>query len=259
MTIGNPQFERAFEAFLHGDDARLEALYRKLPQSEPDSQLDAAVRALAQRAVAATARPPDATHRRWLPVFSVAAAVALAVGFAFRLGPQLWQRPAVPPEAENAAAPAAPPATPAPGALKDESAPAAKAPSTAPAPPVQMQKVENTTSRPASRAFPAPAQALREPPPPPAAAEVKPAQPAPAMAARAKAMQSDAASAGAPAPALAAPAEQDRNATLYPEHWLANIRQMLRENQREAALRSLEKFRKTYPDYRLPDDLRDLH
>ena len=46
-------------------------------------------------------------------------------------------------------------------------------------------------------------------------------------------------SAGAPMQTLAAPAVQDRNATLYPEHWLANIRQMLRDNQREAALRQM--------------------
>ena len=72
------------------------------------------------------------------------------------------------------------------------------------------------------------------------------------MAAPMKTMQSDAASAGAPA-------ARDRNASLYPEHWLANIRQMLRDGQRDAAIRSLDQFRKKYPDYRLPDDLRDLH
>ena len=51
---------------------------------------------------------------------------------------------------------------------------------------------------------------------------------------------------------------QDPNASLYPEHWLANIRVLLRENRRDEALRSLEKFRKTYPDYQLPEDLRVL-
>jgi Meckel syndrome type 1 protein len=50
----------------------------------------------------------------------------------------------------------------------------------------------------------------------------------------------------------------DANIRLYPEHWLANIRQMLREHRRDEALRSLDRFRKQYPDYRLPDDLRDL-
>jgi hypothetical protein len=71
------------------------------------------------------------------------------------------------------------------------------------------------------------------------------------MAAPMKTMQSDAASAGAPA-------GLDRDASLYPEHWLANIRQMLRDGHRNAAIRSLDQFRKKYPDYRLPDDLRDL-
>ena len=50
----------------------------------------------------------------------------------------------------------------------------------------------------------------------------------------------------------------DPNAGLYPEHWLANIRSMLKENRRDEALRSLAEFRRMYPDYRLPDDLRDL-
>jgi len=51
---------------------------------------------------------------------------------------------------------------------------------------------------------------------------------------------------------------KDPNANLYPEHWLANIRTMLRENRHDEALRSLAEFRKMYPDYHLPDDLRDL-
>jgi hypothetical protein len=51
---------------------------------------------------------------------------------------------------------------------------------------------------------------------------------------------------------------KDSNASLYPEHWLENIRVMLRDNRRDDAVRSLGEFRKMYPDYKLPDDLRDL-
>jgi hypothetical protein len=51
---------------------------------------------------------------------------------------------------------------------------------------------------------------------------------------------------------------KDPNATLYPEHWLENIRAMLRDNHHDEAVRSLGEFRKMYPDYKLPDDLRDL-
>ena len=50
----------------------------------------------------------------------------------------------------------------------------------------------------------------------------------------------------------------DPNARLYPEHWLANIRTMLAQERRDEALRSLAEFRRLYPDYTLPDDLRDL-
>jgi len=40
----NEKFEREFEAFLNEEDSRLAALYRKLPQPEPDAKLDAAIR-----------------------------------------------------------------------------------------------------------------------------------------------------------------------------------------------------------------------
>jgi len=50
----------------------------------------------------------------------------------------------------------------------------------------------------------------------------------------------------------------DPNAKLYPEHWLTNIRTMLKKNHRDEAMRSLAEFRKMYPDYHLPDDLRNL-
>ena len=46
--------------------------------------------------------------------------------------------------------------------------------------------------------------------------------------------------------------------TETPAHWIERIRTQLRELHREAALNELEKFRQNYPDYRLPDDLRDL-
>jgi hypothetical protein len=51
---------------------------------------------------------------------------------------------------------------------------------------------------------------------------------------------------------------RDPNASVYPEHWLQNIRTMLRDGNRDDALRSLTEFRRMYPDYQLPDDLRDL-
>jgi hypothetical protein len=113
------------------------------------------------------------------------------------------------------------------------------------------------------------------PPPAPAARPLPqqfappPARAAPAPAAKTDAQQrNDAAHATAVAPTVSAEAAQkkenektrskDPNASLYPEHWLENIRAMLRADNRDGALRSLAEFRKMYPDYKLPDDLRDL-
>jgi len=160
-----------------------------------------------------------------------------------------------------------------------------------PAPPVS-DKHAPTAAKPAEpqrqeevRAAPAPpqysAKALSKPeqaapPPAPAApqqfAPAATRAPAPAMAApAAKAdAQADAAAARdeAVAPANAGQTAQkkenekfrskDPNASLYPEHWLENIRAMLRENHHDDAVRSIGEFRKMYPDYKLPDDLRDL-
>ena len=64
-----------------------------------------------------------------------------------------------------------------------------------------------------------------------------------------------------PEPATAASAATMKIAPgthLYPEHWIANIQQLLRDDKRDDALRSLNEFRKNYPDYPLPDELRDL-
>jgi hypothetical protein len=100
-------------------------------------------------------------------------------------------------------------------------------------------------------ATPMPTQAAPAPPPPPARE-----QPAPLSA------PGDAPESAAAAPAAktlqTAPRSKDANARLYPEHWLANIRVMLRENRHDDALRSLAEFRRMYPEYHLPDDLRDL-
>jgi hypothetical protein len=59
----------------------------------------------------------------------------------------------------------------------------------------------------------------------------------------------------APEPAQGA---QKRNDVLEPpEHWIARIRVLLRQRQYDAALRNLRDFRRDYPNYELPADLRD--
>jgi hypothetical protein len=64
--------------------------------------------------------------------------------------------------------------------------------------------------------------------------------------------------ASAPAPTPMAAMSVAPGNHLYPEHWIANIQQLLRDDKRDEAIRSLNDFRKQYPDYQLPDDLRGL-
>jgi Meckel syndrome type 1 protein len=62
----------------------------------------------------------------------------------------------------------------------------------------------------------------------------------------------------APAREMAKPSAADVEANSYPEHWIVDIRQMLEDGRRDDAIKNLAAFRKRYPDYKLPDDLRDL-
>lgn len=153
MTHRN-HHEREFEAFLAGEESELARLYRRLPQSEPDAKLDAAVLALARAAVEPqrvnALRHANVRHRRplWLVGLSSAAGVVLAAGIAWQMrngfnesaAPTLRQsasarteRDVIPitaivPPAEPAAAPPAPPPPPlAPAAASTTAA--------APAPP----------------------------------------------------------------------------------------------------------------------------
>jgi hypothetical protein len=132
----NEKFEREFEAFMNEEDSRLAALYRKLPQAEPDAKLDAAVRSMAHRAlnpqlVAAPRAPSQRRRARWLPAFGAAAGIVLAAGIAWRVETDrrsernelgapasdvITQLDVPPPPAEAPLSPAPPPADSAPSA-----------------------------------------------------------------------------------------------------------------------------------------------
>jgi hypothetical protein len=90
MTHRN-HHEREFEAFLAGEESELARLYRRLPQSEPDAKLDAAVLSLARAAVEPqrvnALRHANVRHRRplWLVGLSSAAGLVLAAGIAWQM------------------------------------------------------------------------------------------------------------------------------------------------------------------------------
>jgi len=57
----------------------------------------------------------------------------------------------------------------------------------------------------------------------------------------------------APATLQSAPAANEK--ILYPESWIAKIRQLLKQGDKDAARRESEAFRAAYPDQPLPDDI----
>ncbi|GMV30605.1 MAG: hypothetical protein AMXMBFR59_27300 [Rhodanobacteraceae bacterium] len=83
--------EREFEAFLAGEESGLARLYRRLPQTEPDARLDAAVLAMARAAVEPqrlnALRHAKDRHRRplWLVGLSSAAGIVLAAGLVWQM------------------------------------------------------------------------------------------------------------------------------------------------------------------------------
>jgi hypothetical protein len=183
----NEKFERDFESFLKGDDARLSALYRKLPQAEPDAKLDEAVLAMAHRALnpqlvatpVAARTTPARRRARWLPAFGVAASAVFAIGVAVKMAPRMWteQRTAAPAAARDE------------GVLHvrpiDAPIPAPEPPMSPPPPTSQTaasgalagprEATRAAAPKPAAPAAPAPElQKSAPPPPPPIAAEAAP-------------------------------------------------------------------------------------
>ena len=175
MSSKKDQFERDFDAFLSGGDTPLSALYAKLPQAEPDAKLDAAVLAMAHRALNPhlVATPPQRRtsaarrHARWLPMFGAAATVVFAVGVAVTMGPQLWtQRGSATPESVaqdkgviHVRPVDAPPAAPEPPLSPPPPAASAVAP--------ERQELARSALKPAPPAERAPQPVAAEPVPPP--------------------------------------------------------------------------------------------
>ena len=59
------------------------------------------------------------------------------------------------------------------------------------------------------------------------------------------------------APAPVATGKLERDASLTPEKWLQRIEELRKLGRVDEAKASLADFRKRYPDFRLPETLRD--
>lgn len=227
-------------------DEQLSRLYREADGAGPPAALDAAILAAARAAVAAAPPRRRAWWQSWTLPMSIAASVVVTVTLTLMVQ-QEQERPA--PEAPPAQVLRAPAAAP-----QEKSAAADLA--VKPALPRAKQEAARREAERPSVAVPAPAPEAVAPAQQPFAAEPKtlpsppaamrPAQAPPA----ADAMEMRARSAPLRKEAVGAASAR------APEPWLEDIRRLKREGKEREAAESLVEFRKAYPDYRLPEDLR---
>lgn len=253
-------------------DPGVSRLYQTHLAGEPPAALDAAILAAARQAVVPPRRP-------WWQGLQIPVAVAATGMLAVMLTLTMQRNPQeddYPPATAPAAAPDAVPtrpATPSPAA-REQAEPSPTAPALRQ--PRASAKDERSDGQPAAKAeaapaaSPATASAYIAPPAklaaPPQEAPAATAAPPPAPGLSDNAARHETAGSAesmekrAPTtPAAAAPAAQQlrsRAIARSPDDWLAAIRKLREQGQPEAAAREWEAFRKAYPDYPLPEDLR---
>jgi len=263
-------------------DPKLSRLYREASSAGPPAAVDAAILAAARKQAAQPRRPARSSWVRWMAPASALATLVVAVSLAFLMQREqpdidrdMRARPITPlPQSAPPAGVAEPAKAKAAEAARKE-APATIAPVPAPA----ARSAIPAPALPPAVALPAPAPAAPAPAPPPAeaaapAAAAFPAErrakaAAPAMT-RESNIASDAAlgatgaaTPAAPAAAPPAPAAAGKIAPLRqptaqrsPEAWLAEISRLKREGRDKEAAEQLAEFRKAYPAYAVPEELR---
>jgi hypothetical protein len=259
-------------------DPALSRLYRDAAEDVPSPSLDATILAAARAAVA----PRAPANRPWWQRLSLPVSVAATVLMTVMLSLTMQHNP---PEVADIAAPRPAPASPAEKTKAEPTEPpaAAKAMREAPVPVLQPPAAPALhTEKKARPAAPAP-QARDTPSSPALEAQVVSPAPTPLPAAKAEKGEvsesakklerldseesrasadravpargraaTEAAAPAAVVPSAGAAAPQAQRETA----WLEEIRALRRQGQHEAAARRLVEFRKTYPDYPLPDDLK---
>ena len=230
-------------------DPRVSERYRQLPGEEPPRKLDQAVLAAAHRAADKPHAPlvvPAGRHR-WY--YSLAAAAILVLADAVTVQVERQQPDpelAVPTSPVQAPSPAAQPEKPKP--------PPQPAASSKPQPRVLQERARAYTPDPPARA-------------PAAAPEMQPRpEPAPSAGAMADSAQlrkeraagDVAASRAAPSPrASATISAQSSMAVMSPERELERIAELRSQGRHDEADKALAEFRKRYPDYQIPQAMRE--
>jgi hypothetical protein len=233
-------------------DERLSRLYRESDRIEPPPALDAAILAAAREAVK-PAPSRRAWWQSWTVPMSVAATVVLTVTLTLLV--QQEQEPMVPEAAPAADVPRASVAIP------QKNADAAADLAVKPAAPreAKQEAVKREAEGPAAAPAPAPAAAAPAgavAPRAPIAESVESAAPTkPAVMRQQAAPAADAVESRAKSAPLRKEAVGAALARA-PEQWLEDIREMKKQGKEKEAAEALAEFRKAYPDYKLPDDLR---
>jgi len=217
-------------------DEYLSSLYRQSRIEEPPMALDSAILSEARQAVA---KPERRSLVGWLLPLGSVAVVVLAATLLIQMrhehpevmSPQ-WSAPAG--QSLEDAVKAKRAAEPTPAREEKSMAPAAKPAPASPAsgvlqaPKAQPLLKEESRSLEMRDALPA------------AGSNVVPE----------KGAEADRA---APAALQSAPATNEK--ILYPESWIAKIRELLQQGNKDAAIRESEAFKAAYPDQPLPDDI----
>lgn len=237
-------------------DKQLSRLYRDAAGDEPPEALDRAILAAAR----AEAAPAKARKRAWWQTWAGPASVAATVVLTVTLTLMVQQEqelpaPEAPPTKTDAADLAVKPSGPPIKAKQEDARREAERPVEAPRPaqeaaPAPMPFTNETKALPVA---PADAGASRAP-----MAEtvesVAPAKPAAVMR-----QQAAPAADAVELRAKSAPLRKEAvGAALArtPGQWLEDIRQLRHQGKEKEATEALAEFRKAYPDYRLPEDLR---
>ena len=214
-----PENERETEREAEQEAA---AAYRRLAREEPPASIDARIRAHAREAIETHPAPlvPPTGRRQWYFPVAAAAVIVLAVAVT-------WQMEREQPDQGDVLAP------------QGEEPPAAR----------QEQGT-----------LPAPAAQPREAKP-----KLREAEPPPRRALTRERMQRDEATMQQnlpPAPSASAPAAAEGGAQAFakqlsPQAELERIAQLRREGKDEEADRALAEFRKRFPDYAIPPQMRE--
>jgi hypothetical protein len=265
------------------EDPRVSAGYQALGREHPPEALDAAILAASRRAVGAG--PRRSRLRRWALPVSIAAVVVLTMSIVVRIElerPDLETAtpvPVAPQVLEEKAAQRADKKEADAGLAKRNAQPAAKlksqareaAPAPAPSAPPEAERARREAQGMRAPAAPAPAAAparqfVPEPPAARAPSAVGAASaPAPAAVSEAPADRTASPAQGAGRVASGAALEDRAKASAEtagkrdesPRAWLERIARLRREGRAKEADESLAEFRKRYPDYEIPKELRE--